>query len=69
MAKNKAAQQAYTSNGNANPSYKGDGNPSKQDVDSNNQTNLPVTKATAHMDMTPDGGAKGNDNWKGNVKC
>lgn len=67
--KNSAAQKAYTSNGNANPSMSGNGNPSKQDTDSNNVTNLPITKAKANAEMTSDGGYKGNDQWKGNVSC
>lgn len=47
----------------------GSPNPSMQDKDADNDTNQPVMKATAHMDMTSDGGIQGHDDWKGGVSC
>lgn len=47
----------------------GSGNPSMQDKDTAWDTDNGIMKAKANMDMTPDGGIIGHDEWKGGVSC
>lgn len=58
MASNKSTQNWNSRpnrDGVGNPALSG-GNPSAQDKDQNNTSNLRIRKATAHAPMTADGG-------------